>query len=127
MGACEEHRLRCRDGSHRLLSWSCTQGFRERRQRSDHVDRAVDHALRLDRPFHCGFDRVLGTDFSNRLNPAVNKKAKKRLEVINKKLQTLRPRLSGSRAQADDAEELKQLEEEIAKLEAEAAELKASK
>ena len=40
----------------------------------------------------------------------VNKKAKKRLEVINKKLQTLRPRLSGSRAQADDAEELKHLE-----------------
>jgi chromosome segregation ATPase len=57
----------------------------------------------------------------------VDKKAKKRLDVINKKLQTLRPRLAGSRAQADDPEELKQLEDEIAKLEAEAAELKASK
>ena len=56
---------------------------------------------------------------------SVDKKAKKRLEVINKKLQTLRPRLSGSRAQADDAEELKQLEDEIAKLEPEVAELKA--
>lgn len=57
----------------------------------------------------------------------MDKKAKKRLEVINKKLQTLRPRLAGSKAQADDASELKQLEDEIAKLEAEAAELKAAK
>ena len=57
----------------------------------------------------------------------MDKKAKKRLDVINKKLQTLRPRLAGSRAQADDPSELKQLEDEIAKLEAEAAEIKAGK
>jgi hypothetical protein len=57
----------------------------------------------------------------------LDKKSKKRLDVINKKLQTLRPRLAGSRAQADDPGELKQLEEEIAKLEAEAAELKGGK
>ncbi len=57
----------------------------------------------------------------------MDKKAKKRLEVINKKLQTLRPRLAGSKAQADDPAELKQLEDEITKLEAEAAELKSSK
>ncbi len=57
----------------------------------------------------------------------MDKKSKKRLDVINKKLQTLRPRLAGSRAQADDAAELKQLEDEIAKLEAEAAEIKGSK
>ncbi len=57
----------------------------------------------------------------------MDKKAKKRLEVINKKLQTLRPRLAGSKAQADDPAELQQLEDEIAKLEAEAAEIKASK
>ncbi|MEM6687774.1 MAG: hypothetical protein AAF664_00010 [Planctomycetota bacterium] len=56
----------------------------------------------------------------------MDKKAKKRLDVINKKLQTLRPRLAGSRAQADDPEELKQLEDEISALEAEAKELKAS-
>ncbi len=57
----------------------------------------------------------------------VDKKSKKRLEVINKKLQTLRPRLAGSREQADDPSELKDLEDQITKLEAEAAELKASK
>ncbi len=57
----------------------------------------------------------------------MDKKSKKRLDVINKKLQTLRPRLAGSRAQADDAGELKQLEDEITKLEAEAAEIKGSK
>ncbi len=57
----------------------------------------------------------------------MDKKAKKRLEVINKKLQTLRPRLAGSKQQADDPNELKQLEDEIGKLEAEAAEIKAAK
>lgn len=57
----------------------------------------------------------------------MDKKAKKRLEVINKKLQTLRPRLAGSKEQADDPEELKQLEDEITRLSAEAAELKSSK
>ena len=56
--------------------------------------------------------------------PIMDKKAKKRLDVINKKLQTLRTQLAGSRAQADDLDELKQLEDEIAKLETEAAELK---
>lgn len=57
----------------------------------------------------------------------MDKKAKKRLDVINKKLTSLRPRLAGSRAQADDPAELKELEDEIAKLEAEAAEIKAKK
>ncbi len=57
----------------------------------------------------------------------MDKKAKKRLDVINKKLQTLRPRLAGSREQADDLSELQQLEDEIKKLETEAAELKAKK
>ena len=57
----------------------------------------------------------------------MDKKAKKRLDVINKKLQALGPRLAGSREQADDPQELKQLEDEIGKLEAEAAEIKASK
>lgn len=45
----------------------------------------------------------------------MNKKAKKRLEVINKKLQILRPSLAGSKAQADDTEELKELEDEMGK------------
>ncbi|WP_197231197.1 hypothetical protein [Novipirellula artificiosorum] len=57
----------------------------------------------------------------------MDKKAKKRLDVINKKLTTLRPRLAGSRQQADDPDELRQLEEEVAKLEAEVKQLKESK
>lgn len=57
----------------------------------------------------------------------MDKKQKKRLDVINKKLQTLRPRLAGSREQTDDPQELKQLEDEIAALEAEAKEIRASK
>ena len=57
----------------------------------------------------------------------MDKKAKKRLDIINKKLQTLRPRLAGSKQQADDPDELKQLEDEVAQLQAEAAELKSAK
>lgn len=56
----------------------------------------------------------------------MDKKAKKRLDVINKKLQTLRPRLAGSKEQADDLEELKELEDIIKSLEEEAAKLRAS-
>ncbi len=51
-------------------------------------------------------------------------KAKKRLDVINKKLQSLRPRLAGAKSQADDLDEIKQLETEIANLETEAEKLK---
>lgn len=51
-------------------------------------------------------------------------KAKKRLEVINKKLQQLRPRLAGAKQQADDLDEIKALEVEIKKLEDEATSLK---
>lgn len=54
----------------------------------------------------------------------MDKKAKKRLDVINKKLQELRPRLAGARKQEDEPGEVAAYEAEIAKLEAEAAELK---
>ena len=57
----------------------------------------------------------------------MDKKQKKRLDVINKKLTNQRQQLSGSREQADDLGELKELEDTISKLEAEAAEIKASK
>ncbi|WP_203329034.1 hypothetical protein [Candidatus Laterigemmans baculatus] len=56
----------------------------------------------------------------------MDKKAKKRLEVINKKLQTLRPRLTGAKQQADDMSEIAALEKEIQDLETEAAKLKES-
>ena len=58
---------------------------------------------------------------------ALDKKQKKRLDVINKKLQTLRPRLAGAKEQADEPDEVKQLEDEIASLEAEAKEIRGSK
>ncbi len=53
-------------------------------------------------------------------------KAKKRLEVINKKLQQLRPRLAGAKKQNDDPEELRALEKEVQMLEQEAEKLRAS-
>ncbi len=56
----------------------------------------------------------------------MDKKAKKRLDVINKKLQTLRPRLAGAKQQDDDPGEVAALEKEISTLEAEVAELKKS-
>lgn len=58
---------------------------------------------------------------------ALDKKQKKRIDVINKKLQTLRPRIAGAREQCDDPGELKQLEDELAALEAEAKQIRASK
>ncbi|MCR9116767.1 MAG: hypothetical protein NXI22_07425 [bacterium] len=54
----------------------------------------------------------------------MDKKAKKRLEVIRKKVESLRPRLAGARDQNDEPGEVKRLEDEIAALQAEAAELK---
>ncbi|QDU95083.1 hypothetical protein [Lignipirellula cremea] len=56
----------------------------------------------------------------------MDKKAKKRLDVINKKLQPLRLRLSGARQQDDEPGEVAALEKEIADLEAEAEKLKQS-
>jgi cob(I)alamin adenosyltransferase len=53
-------------------------------------------------------------------------KAKKRLEVINKKLQQLRPRLAGAKKQNDDPKELAALEQEVAALEKESEKLRAS-
>lgn len=81
-----------------------------------------------------GYRSIVGSGYPDRYSPpvresrnAVDKKQKKRLDIINKKLTNLRQQLSGSRQQADDLDELKDLENEIAKLEAEAAEIKASK
>lgn len=56
----------------------------------------------------------------------MDKKAKKKLDVINKKLQQLRQQLSGARAQDDEPGEVERLEKEISDFEAQAAELKKS-
>ena len=56
----------------------------------------------------------------------VDRKAKKRLLVINKKLQNLRQQLSGAREQDDEPGEIQQLETDIVRYEQEAEELKGS-
>lgn len=56
----------------------------------------------------------------------MDKKAKKRLQLINQRLQTLRQQLAGARQQADDPEETNTLKRQIAEAEAEAAKIKGS-
>lgn len=50
----------------------------------------------------------------------MDKKDKKRLDVIHQRLQKLRQQLSGARRQDDEPGEVQRLEKEIATLEAEA-------
>ena len=55
---------------------------------------------------------------------ALDKKSKKRIEVIKGKLQKLRQQLNGAKAQPDEPGEVEALEAEIAKLEDEARQLR---
>ena len=56
----------------------------------------------------------------------MDKKAKKRVDVLSKKIKQLQQRLNGAKQQMDDPDEVKQLEEQIAAAKTEMAELKAS-
>ena len=56
----------------------------------------------------------------------MDKKAKKRLEVVRKQLQQLRQKLAGAKKQDDEPGEISRLEQEIASLESEVEKLKAS-
>ena len=56
----------------------------------------------------------------------MDKKAKKRLEVIHKKVTKLRQQLSGARQQDDEPGEVERLEAEIQSLQEESVKLKAS-
>ena len=56
----------------------------------------------------------------------MDKKAKKRIDTINKKLQTLRQQLAGARKQPDEPAETNKLETEIAALQEELERLKKS-
>lgn len=56
----------------------------------------------------------------------MDKKAKKRVEVLRKKVDSLQQRLTGAKAQMDDPAEVEQLEKEIAAAKAEITTLKAS-
>ena len=56
----------------------------------------------------------------------MDKKTKKKLEILNQKLQQLRQRLAGAKQQNDDPGEIQRLEAEIVSFEATAKKLKAS-
>lgn len=54
----------------------------------------------------------------------MDKKAKKRLDVIHQRLQLLRQQLAGAKRQDDEPGEVQRLQKEITTLEAEAEKLK---
>jgi hypothetical protein len=56
----------------------------------------------------------------------MDKKAKKRIEVLRKKISELQPRLAGARKQMDEPDEVKKLEAELASAQAEIAKLQES-
>ncbi len=56
----------------------------------------------------------------------MDKKTKKKLEVLRSRVQTLRNQLAGAKKQQDDPLEVQRLEKEIADAEAEIERLKAS-
>jgi len=56
----------------------------------------------------------------------MNRKDKKRLDVVRKKLQTLRQQLSGIKKQNDEPGEMQRIQHQIDQFEEEAATLKAS-
>lgn len=55
----------------------------------------------------------------------MDKKAKKRIDLLHQRLQKLRQQLAGSRQQPDDPQEPQRLEKEIAAAELELEKLKA--
>ena len=57
---------------------------------------------------------------------SMNKKTKKRLDVVRKTLQKLRLQLSGAKQQTDEPDEVERLESEIVALQQEAEQLKNS-
>jgi hypothetical protein len=57
----------------------------------------------------------------------VDKKSKKRLEVLNKKLQTVMLQLAGAKQQTDEPGEVERVEAEIQKIRSEITELKNQK
>jgi hypothetical protein len=57
---------------------------------------------------------------------AMDKKAKKRIDLLRKKIGDLQPRLAGAKKQLDDPDEVRKLETEIAAAQAEIAKLQQS-
>ena len=56
----------------------------------------------------------------------MDKKAKKRIELLRKKISDLQPRLAGAKKQLDDPDEVRKLEAELAAAQAEIEKLKQS-
>ena len=56
----------------------------------------------------------------------MDKKAKKKIDVLNQRIKNLQQQIAGAKKQLDDAAELKNLEKQLAAAEAEVAKLKAS-
>ena len=56
----------------------------------------------------------------------MDKKAKKKIEVLRQRIQKLQPQLAGAKSQMDDPDEVQRLEDQIATARAEVEELKAS-
>ena len=56
----------------------------------------------------------------------MDKKAKKRIDLLHGKLQTLRQQLAGAKKQLDEPDEVRNLERQIAEAESELAKLKTS-
>ncbi|MEI8374692.1 MAG: hypothetical protein WCJ35_17845 [Planctomycetota bacterium] len=54
----------------------------------------------------------------------MDKKAKKRIDVLNTRITTLRQQLAGARKQMDDPQEVKNLEKQLGAAEAELAKIK---
>ena len=54
----------------------------------------------------------------------MDKRDKKRIDVLNQKLAKLRQQLSGARRQMDEPDEVKRLEKQVAEVEAELQKLK---
>ena len=56
----------------------------------------------------------------------MDKKAQKRIDLLNKKMKDIQQRLAGARKQMDDPTEVRQLEADLAAAKAEVEKLKAS-
>lgn len=73
---------------------------------------------------HCLADSLYTRIFSG--GTTMDKKTKKRLDVVRQRLQVLQKNLAGARKQNDEPGEVERLAAEIAKLEAEVETLKKS-
>ncbi len=63
---------------------------------------------------------------TSRARMQMDKKAKKKIEVLRQRIQKLQQQLSGAKSQMDDPEEVTRLEEELSKAKSQIEELKAS-